>query len=293
MLVVAKPRGPTSSFVVQRVRRLLAIDKIGHTGTLDPMATGVLPLCLGRATALAQLLTGQDKTYRATLKLGARTDSGDADGQVTEERPVPALDAARVEAVLRGLVGPRTQVPPMVSALKVDGQRLHALARQGKVVERAPRPIVLQALTLERLGDGEVAFEVRCSKGTYVRVLGEEIAERLGTLGHLTALERSVSGRFALAQAVPLDALERATPVERQALVVERLLPMEAAIDLPRVTLGDADVAGLKHGRQPTTRAEGAAGVVALMDGGGKLVALGERAAGGKVTLTRVLIPAV
>jgi len=146
--VVDKPGGMTSSAVVQRVRRLLHVDKVGHTGTLDPMATGVLPLCLGQATALAQILTGQDKRYRATLRLGIATDSGDAEGRVIAEQPVPALTREMVEAEMKLMLGSQRQTPPMVSAVRVGGQRLYELARKGVAVEREARAIEIRSLKL-------------------------------------------------------------------------------------------------------------------------------------------------
>ncbi len=207
ILVVDKPAGPTSSDVVQAVKRLLRADKVGHTGTLDPLATGVLPLCLGKATRLSQYLLDADKGYRATLRLGARTDTGDAEGRVVEEKPVPELGREGLEAVLASLIGEQLQKPPMYSAVKVGGERLYERARRGEQVERAARPIRIAALGLVELAPPLLVVDVVCSKGTYVRVLAEDIGERLGTAAHLAALRRTRSGGFSEADAVPLAEL--------------------------------------------------------------------------------------
>jgi tRNA pseudouridine55 synthase len=284
ILVVDKPQGPTSSDVVVRLRRRFKLGKVGHAGTLDPMATGVLVVCVGKATALAELLTGQDKRYLATLKLGARTDSGDAEGAVVEERPVPPLERAAVEAVLASLVGPQDQVPPMVSAVKVDGKRLYALAREGKSVERAPRPITIHALALTGFSESEIIFDAHCSKGTYVRVLGEDIAARLGTVGHLTALRRTASGAFGIGEAAVLETVLTGE-------LSGFLCPMERAVEaLPRVVVSGRDASGLVYGQAPRLRTPGPEGQVALMDEQGKLLALAVRAQNGVLKLARVLV---
>jgi tRNA pseudouridine55 synthase len=284
VLVVDKPGGMTSSQVVQRVRRLLGVDKVGHTGTLDPMATGVLPLCLGQATALAQVFTGQDKRYAATLRLGAATDSGDADGKVIEERPVPLLTRETIEAELRSLVGAQRQTPPMVSAVQVGGKRLYDLARQGLSVEREPRAITVHALELLDWASPELRFEVHCSKGTYVRVLGEDLAARLGTVGHLTALRRLASGRFTLAQATTIAALE-------QAPQAASVVPMVEAIgEMPRAVLDVAETRALAYGKRPERSFVGPAGWVALLGPEGAVLALAERDAAGVLALKRVFV---
>ncbi len=289
ILVIDKPGGLTSSGVVQRVRRLLRLDKVGHTGTLDPMATGVLPLCLGQATALAQILTGQDKRYCATLRLGSATDSGDADGKVIEERPVPPLERAAIEAELQLLVGPQLQIPPMVSAVQVGGKRLYELARKGISVEREPRAITVVSLKLEAWSPPDLTFEVCCSKGTYVRVLAEELAARLGTVGHLVALRRIASGRFELAQAVGLAELERA-PERAYEIAAAALSSMEDALaEMPRAVLTDAEARALAYGKRPERPIEGPLGWTALVGSTGKLLALAERGVGGPLTLKRGL----
>jgi tRNA pseudouridine55 synthase len=274
----------TSSRVVQLVRRLLKVDKVGHTGTLDPLATGVLPLCLGHATALAQIFTGQDKRYAATLRLGIATDSGDADGKPIEERTVPPLERAAIEAELQALVGAQRQTPPMVSAIHIGGQRLYELARKGISVEREPRAITIHSLALLEWAAPELRFEVHCSKGTYVRVLAEDLAARLGTVGHLTALRRLASGNFSLAQATSMSSLEQspdAAPV----------IPMTEAIgDMPRAVLVEAEARALAYGKRPERSLEGPAGWLALLGRDGAVLALAERDSAGALSLKRVFV---
>lgn len=235
ILVVDKPEGPTSHDVVAKVRRALGVDKVGHTGTLDPMATGVLPLVLGRATKLARYLTGGDKSYRATVKLGVTTRTLDKEGEVVLVRDVPSLSEASIEAALAALRGDIMQVPPMYSAKKVDGQKLYQLARKGVDIEREGKPVSVHELTLVHRTADELVLDVRCSAGTYVRVLAQDIGEALGCGGHLTALVRTAAGPFGLAEAYTLDAL-----LANPSLARARLMPVSTALGaLPRI-----DVAG-------------------------------------------------
>jgi tRNA pseudouridine55 synthase len=289
VLLIDKPSGPTSSDVVLRVRRWLGEEKVGHTGTLDPMATGLLPLCLGRATRLSAFLIDADKEYRATLRLGIRTDSADAQGKVVAERPVPAPTAEAIEPALATLRGPQQQVPPMHSAVKVEGKRLYKLAHQGREIARAARSIVVQALVLEELALPFLTLRISCSKGTYVRVLAEDLGERLGCGAHLTALRRLRSGRFVLEDALPLDDLERLAPEARRAQVAERLIPMEQALEgMASLRVDDREAEGLSHGRAPRREVGALRGPVALLDPDGRLLALAE-ALPDRLRLVRVL----
>ena len=230
VLVVDKPQGPTSHDVVSKVRRILNEKKVGHTGTLDPMATGVLPLVLGRATKLARYLSGDDKTYRATLRLGISTRTLDAEGEITEERPVVAT-LEDVQRVLAAFVGTIEQIPPMYSAKKIDGRKLYELARKGIEVEREAKAVTLHSITLINFVGSQVVFDVSCSAGTYVRVLAHDIGERLGCGAHLQALHRTVAGPFCIDQAVSLEAIE--TDPDG---ALGRLLPLaDALIALPRL----------------------------------------------------------
>jgi tRNA pseudouridine55 synthase len=250
IVLLDKPAGLGSTPALQRVRRLLRAEKAGHAGTLDPMATGMLPLCFGQATKACGVLLGSGKSYRARLRLGARTDTGDADGPVVETGPVPHLDQPRVTAALAGLVGPREQRPPMYSALKHGGRPLYELARRGEVVERAPRPVTIRRLEALRVGDGELEFEVDCSKGTYVRVLGEEIAAALGTVGHLVALRRLGVEPFDPDSMVSLEAVERWSAGAAETDRPPWLLPVDAAFSgLARLDLDDSQTRSLRQGR--------------------------------------------
>jgi len=213
IVLLNKPSGLTSTQALQRVRRLLQAEKAGHAGTLDPMATGMLPLCFGQATKACGQLLGASKVYSATVQLGAATDTGDAEGTVVRQAPIPGLDQNRLLAVLAGFLGERSQIPPMYSALKKDGRPLYELARRGVVVDREPRRIVIHEIGMEHwsaesAAAGRFGFHVRCSKGTYIRVLAEEIAQGLGTLGHLVALRRVWVAPFSAAEMTTLNELE-------------------------------------------------------------------------------------
>ena len=209
ILLLDKPAGLSSNHALQRARRALDARKAGHTGTLDPFATGLLVCCLGRATRLAASLFEADKTYLATLQLGTETDTGDLDGTpVSRAEAVPAFDAAAIEAVLAAFRGEIEQVPPMYSALKRDGKPLYAYAREGVVLEREPRRVRIDELCLLKISGTQVQLRVSCSKGTYVRTLAQDIGRALGCLAHLSALRRTRVGPFDVADAVTLDGLQ-------------------------------------------------------------------------------------
>jgi len=247
VLVIDKPSGPTSFDVVRQVRALLKVKKAGHTGTLDPMATGVLPICLGEATKVAGLITEGDKAYEATVRLGVETDTQDAQGKVTAEAPVPPLTAALLEQTLAPFRGTFEQVPPMYSAVKVAGKRLYELARAGEEVERAGRQVTVYELTLRDFSSNRLQLSVRCSKGFFVRTLAYDIGRALGCGAHLEALRRTVSGPFVLAQALPLA--ELAALAQDRAAVASKLVPMsEALVQLPSLRVSAADAARVTHG---------------------------------------------
>lgn len=245
VLVVDKPKGPTSSDVVQAVRRGLKVKKAGHTGTLDPMATGVLAICLGDATRIAQVLTDGDKAYDATLKLGVTTDTLDAEGKVLETRPVPRLTAQGLEAVLARFRGPQQQTPPMFSAIKKDGKRLYELARAGEEVEREARAVTVFSLTLNDFTADELKLSVACSKGFFVRTLAADLGEALGCGAHLTALRRTQSGPFSIARAIPLQEIVDRGP---EAVAGKLATLDEALAFLPEVTTTAAEAERVKHG---------------------------------------------
>jgi tRNA pseudouridine55 synthase len=249
IVLLDKPEGLSSNQALQRVRRLYSARKAGHTGALDPLASGVLPLCFGQATKVAGLMLDADKTYRATLALGRRTATGDREGEVVETQPVPALDRGQVEAALLGFLGTSEQVPPMYSALKRDGEPLYRLARRGIEVERAPRAIRIDAIGLVSFEGDRLVFDVTCSKGTYVRTLGEDLARALGTVGHLAALRRlDVGGALSRLATHTLAALEAAS---EDLAVLDALLlaPDIVLMDRPAVTLDVAATAAFLHGQ--------------------------------------------
>jgi tRNA pseudouridine55 synthase len=238
VLLLDKPVGLSSNTALQKAKRLYRAQKAGHTGTLDPLASGLLPLCFGAATKFAQVSLDADKTYVATLKLGITTSTGDAEGEVLRERPV-ALQRGDIDRACASLLGEIEQLPPMHSALKKDGRALYDYARAGIDVDRAPRRIVIHRLTvLDALAD-RLVIEVACSKGTYVRTLAEDLGERLGCGAHLCALRRTASGALRIDQAVTLEQLEALSEAECDAL----LLPADALIaDWPawRLTADEA-----------------------------------------------------
>lgn len=208
ILLVDKPSGPTSHDIVDHVRRRFGLKRVGHCGTLDPMATGLLVLVIGKATKLSERLMGDDKEYEGTLRLGVSTDSQDAQGAVLSEKPVPPLTPAQIEEVFGAFRGDVLQTPPMVSAKKIAGVPLYKLARKGKEVERKPRLIHIFRLEILRSEPPEVDFRMLCTKGTYVRTLCHDIGEKIGCGGHLARLRRSGSGKFRIENARTLEAVE-------------------------------------------------------------------------------------
>ncbi len=200
-LLIDKEKGLTSRQEVNNISHLLKEKKAGHIGTLDPFADGLLIVLLGKATKISPFLEGMDKTYMATLKLGSKTDSGDLTGNITENKDIPSLDKEDLENVFKSFLGKQTQIPPMYSALKVNGKALYKYAREGKEIERKKREITIYELKLLSYENNEITFISKVSKGTYIRTLGEDIAEKLGTVGHLTKLTRLSIGPYSLDQA--------------------------------------------------------------------------------------------
>jgi tRNA pseudouridine55 synthase len=251
IVLLDKPAGMSSNHALQRVRRLLSAAKGGHAGTLDPMATGMLPLCLGQATKACGALLGSTKSYRARLALGASTDTGDADGAVTAESDVPVLTREGVASVLAGFTGAIEQVPPMYSALKRDGRPLYELARRGEQVPRAARRVRISSLELQSASARELSLEVVCSKGTYIRVLGEDIARALGTCGHLVELRRLWVEPFEMDGMVTLATVEDwAAKSASGEAAVPWLLPVDRAFaGLPRIDLDALESLQLRQGR--------------------------------------------
>jgi tRNA pseudouridine55 synthase len=241
VLVIDKPAGPTSHDMVDRARRALRIRRVGHTGTLDPFATGVLPLCLGKATRLARFLGAGEKVYRATVRLGFATSTDDLTGTATGEPRAVILDEAALRAALARLEGSYDQVPPAYSARRVGGRRLYELARRGEGAPRVAKLVTIRKIELLATGNDSLEIEVRCSPGTYVRALARDLGEDLGVGGHLTALRRTESGSFDLADSVPGDDLSQGR---------ERVVPLRELLpELPAVRVGEVGSDLVRHGR--------------------------------------------
>ena len=293
VLVIDKPQGPTSFEVVRRVKSALGLKRAGHTGTLDPMATGVLPVCLGEATKLAGLLTEGDKAYDAVVRLGMVTDTQDVTGTVLETRPVPPLSVELLEAALERFRGTFSQLPPMYSAVKVKGKRLYERARAGESVERTPRQVTVFSLVLRDFSAAECTLSVRCSKGFFVRTLAEDLGRALGCGGTLKSLRRTASGPFALDRALPLSQVEAlgVAGTAGRATLTARIVPMAAALpDLPVVQVTEPDVARVLHG-VPLVLAPGAPmGRVRVLGPDGALLAVGD-VHEGRLGYVRVVAP--
>jgi tRNA pseudouridine55 synthase len=235
VLLLDKPYGFSSNQALQKVKWLYQAQKAGHTGTLDPLATGVLPICLGEATKFAQHLTDENKTYVATVKFGVTTTTGDKEGDVVSQVDCE-ISRTQIEQVLPQFMGEITQVPPMYSALKVNGKPLYEYARDGVELERKPRQVTIYALRVLGCADNSAEIEVTCSKGTYIRTLGEDIGKALKAGAHLTALRRTATATYQIAHTVTIEALEQMTAEQRDAL----LLPVDTAITaLQKIELQD------------------------------------------------------
>ncbi len=238
VLLLDKPQGLSSNQALQQVRRLLQAQKAGHTGTLDPMATGLLPVCLGEATKFSAQLLEADKTYRTRVQLGVVTDTGDAEGEVVERHPVAPLSVTEIEHVLERFRGEIEQTPPMYSALKHQGRKLYELAREGKTVERAVRRVTVYDARLLAVEGTAFELEVRVSKGTYIRTLAEDIGRALGCGAHITALRRLATGPFGAEGMLTIDRLEA---LPDQAAREAALLPVDVLVaHLPRLALDEA-----------------------------------------------------
>ncbi len=278
LLILDKPTGPTSHDAVQRLRRLSGQRRIGHAGTLDPLAEGVLLVCLGRATRFVEYLVGLDKTYETTVRLGQTTTTYDAEGTVTLERPVE-VTPGQIEAALAAWRGPIQQCVPLFSAVKRDGQPLYKSARRGEAVEPPVREVTIRALDVLAFTPPLLTLRVVCSSGTYIRSLAHDLGAALGCGGHVAALRRTAVGHFTVAQAVSLDAL---TPDN----LAEYLLPPEAAVaHLPRLDVDEASAARLAMGQRLAAPGDAPVGDVAAWGPGGRF--LGVVAVDGEVLRPR------
>ena len=290
VLLLDKPVGWTSNAALQAVKRLYRANKAGHTGSLDPLASGLLPLCLGGATKLAGLLLNADKTYRFTCRLGETTTTGDADGEIVLTRPVSGVDRARVEDALQHFRGVIQQVPPMYSALKRGGQPLYKLARQGLEVEREPREVTVHELRLLRLDDAELEFELRCSKGTYVRALAADLGEALGCGAHVVALRRTAVEPYDAARMVTLETLRERATEDCAALDVLLLPPDSVVAQWPAARVSGDVAFYLRQGQPVLVPRAPTRGWVRLYQDDERFMGLGEILDDGRVAPRRLLL---
>ncbi len=269
IVVLDKALGGSSNHALQQVKRLFDANKAGHTGALDPLATGVLPLCLGEATKVSQFLLDSDKAYRARIKLGVRTDTADSEGEVIATADAGAVTEAQIKNALTQFEGDIEQVPPMYSALKRDGQPLYKLAREGKTVEREPRAITVYSIELTDFDpqSQELEIEVDCSKGTYIRTIADDLGQIIGCGAHIIALRRLKAGAFTLADSQSLEELEAAKQADGFTAIDAMLMPMDKAIDtLPAVHLPAYTAQFLKQGQAVQVNKPPADGLLRLYE---------------------------
>lgn len=289
VLLLDKPLGLSSNAALQRVRTLFGREKAGHVGSLDPLATGMLPICLGEATKIAGDILAGRKCYRFTVTLGSATTTGDAEGAVSHSAAVPSLDARQIAAVLPRFLGAQLQIPPMYSALKRDGQPLYKLARAGVSVARAPRAIELFELTLLDLAATTLELQAVCSKGTYIRVLAQDLAAALGTCGHVTALRRVYVEPFANQAMYCLEALGHALQRGEPAPLLTIDWPLQ---HLPLVRLDAQQTLRVMRGQQVATHRATAAPRVRIYGADGRFLGVGETDASGALQPRRLIDPA-
>jgi tRNA pseudouridine55 synthase len=276
IVLLDKPIGLTSNQALQRVKRLFRAGKAGHSGSLDPLASGMLPICLGQATKVSSFVLDSDKVYRVRLSIGSRTTTGDTEGPVVETGPA-RVSEADLRRVLAGFRGDVQQVPPMYSALKHEGRRLYQLARSGKEVERAPRTIVIYELEIEAFEPERPVLRVRCSKGTYIRSLAEDIGRAAGTVAHVAELRRLSVAPFPEAGMLTLDAIQAAAESGGAALHELLRPPDEALCGLPRLDLTATEAQQIRHGQRLAVVGERAApGLVRLYYGPERFLGVGE-----------------
>ncbi|MEE8119632.1 MAG: tRNA pseudouridine(55) synthase TruB [Gammaproteobacteria bacterium] len=289
ILLLDKPAGISSNQALQRARRIFNARKAGHTGSLDPLATGLLPICFGEATKLSAFLLESNKTYWVECKLGEGTSTGDSEGEIISTASVPTLNHKQIDSVLNTFLGETDQVPPMYSAIKKQGKRLYQLAREGQYIEREARCIQIYSLQLENYNSPILSFKLTCSKGTYVRVLAEDIARSLGTVTHVTALRRLVAGPFGPTGMLTLEELEQAR-AEGESSLDSLLLPVDAALlDVPKVELNEDTAYYLRHGQAVQVPKAPTSGAVRIYELSGRFLGMGEIAEDGKVMPKRLI----
>ncbi|PCI70949.1 MAG: tRNA pseudouridine(55) synthase TruB [Piscirickettsiaceae bacterium] len=289
ILIVDKPLHISSNRAVQIVKRLYGAKKVGHTGSLDPLASGVLPICLGHATKVSQYLLASDKTYHFTMRLGQITTTGDVEGDIVCEKPVPSIDAERLSQLLADFTGDIQQIPPMYSALKHEGKRLYTLARAGKVVDRPARKVTIKSLTLVSQTADSLTFDVSCTKGTYVRTLAEDLGEALGCGAHVTFLRRVTTGPFILSQTVTIEKLES---MQGDIAALDGLLhSLDLALqEYPLVSCSDSEKTNLCLGRQVHREGLQQQGLIRLNDVDGHIFGLGKWRDGDQLAPVRIFV---
>jgi len=290
ILLLDKPKGISSNEALQQIKRIFHAKKAGHTGSLDPLATGLLPICFGEATKFANYMLGADKSYATQCKLGITTETADTEGKVLETRPVPELDQQHVVKVLDRFLGETLQTPPMYSALKKDGQPLYKLAREGIEVDREPRPIWIERISLTRIAGDQLDFDVSCSKGTYIRTLCEDIGKMLGCGGHVTELRRFGLGVFHIDDSVTLEKLNALRDEKAFAEMDDYIQPIETALsDWPALRLTEDSAFYLMQGQAVQVPKAPANGVVTLFNSTNRFMGIGEIQDDGKVKPSRLL----
>ena len=289
ILLLDKPTGMSSNAALQTVKRLFNANKAGHTGNLDPLATGLLPICFGEATKISSYLLDSDKRYIGTCKLGVRTRTADSEGEVLETRSVGNLTEQQVKQVLQGFIGQIEQIPPMHSAVKINGTPLYKLAREGREIERKSRRVSIYQLEMLRLEGDELDIDVHCSKGTYVRTLAEEIGEALACGAHLSALRRTASGPFELEQAVTMPELAHLAEDGFESLDRLLLPPEEALSDWPMVCLSHNSAYYLQQGQAVQVPKAPSSGWVRLRRDDGQFLGIGQILEDGRVAPKRLI----
>jgi len=290
LLLLNKPSGLTSNRALQVVKRLLNAKKAGHTGSLDPAATGMLPLCFGEATKVCAYLLDADKTYRVTAKLGIATDTGDADGQPIATAALPELSGDDWKGILHEFRGQSMQIPPMYSALKKDGKRLYELARKGLTVPREPRPITVHDIELIEFAGSRLVFRVSCSKGTYVRTLVEDIARRGGTIAHTARLHRESVGHFKSEDMLDMVTIEALADDGSSALEERLLTPDMALTGFPPISLDASEGERFSGGQMVSVAPESSKGLARVYGAGNEFLGVGELADNGHLAPRRVFL---
>ncbi|MDH5547502.1 MAG: tRNA pseudouridine(55) synthase TruB [Gammaproteobacteria bacterium] len=290
VFLLDKPTGITSNAALQKVKYLYKANKAGHTGSLDPIASGLLPICIGEATKFSHYLLDADKRYQVEARLGVKTTTGDIEGEVVETADIPEFDQDGLKSVLSGFLGKQEQIPPMHSAIKQNGQPLYKLARQGISVERKSREIVIYELNLLATSENSITLDVKCSKGTYIRTLVEDIAHALGTCAHVTLLRRTQVGDFDIENSVTLERLEETLAGSGLTGIDEMLLPSETAIaDWPGVNLSEDAAYYLRQGQAVLVPKAPTQGLVRLYEGDDNFLGVGCILDDGRVAPKRLI----